>query len=194
MRGSAGGQAAAFAVVPEPGWCSLQLPWESRDFWRALPGAVCCAIPTGPTQRAGLSQRPSGPIAGGLCRWKRSPVSAKARQGPGLLREFQAALCSQWKMASYIDFYSSSLKLYLFKSKQDLFLPRSDLACFAAYSPISPSDACDCQVSKGGLNEADVQGGRGLRFSAGRHLSQLALLCPSPGAGSRRFSVQHLKL
>lgn len=106
---------------------------------------------------------------------ERSPVSAKARQGPGLPREFQAALCSQWKMASCIDFYSFSLKLYLFKAKQDLFLPRSDLACFAAYSPISPSDACDCLVFKGGLNEADVQGGRALRFSAGRHLSQLAL-------------------
>lgn len=194
MRGSAGGQVAAFAVVPEPGWCSLQLPWERRDFWRALPGP--CAVPSPLARPRGpaLSQRRSGPIAGGLCRWKRSPVSAKARQGPGLLREFQAALCSQWKMASSIDFYSSSLKLYLFKSKQDLFLPRSDLACFAASSPISPSDACDCQVPKGGLNEADVQGGRGLRFSAGRHLSQLALRCPSPGAGSRRFSVQHLKL
>lgn len=65
MRGSAGGQAAAFAVVPEPGWCSLQLPWESGDFWRALPGAVCCvgqpAVPTGPTQRACFVPAPVWP-------------------------------------------------------------------------------------------------------------------------------------
>lgn len=68
MRGSAGGQAAAFAVVPEPGWCSLQLPWESGDFWRALPGAVCCvgqpAVPTGPTQRACFVPAPVWPHSG----------------------------------------------------------------------------------------------------------------------------------